>query len=185
MRLKLLLLSLLVSLGACAPVIGLSGPGKVSSQHCSAEEWMLIDLPQGLHMDVRAEESGGEIDVKTSLYTSRDESSRMHVLATRAKISSAPGYALISSFTNLPYGRSAEIRYSRVSGDKREELVFGGKPLADINLQGAVMISYRFPKFFGSSAEITLPALSINGQRADIAPILLTKKMNAIKYCTS
>jgi len=178
----LFVVPLAAALSACVPAsyIGLTGSGKINERSLCKDpgEWMIVELPDNVELSVSPERADKEIEVRVDFRPrGRGKPAVVHLLSTRAIISTEPGYALIQK-AHGPHS----FQYDRAAGDKREEVVVNGKSLLETSVNDA-RIYYTVPVFFGASSEVTLPPFTINGRRVDLPPITLHKRLGSRGIC--
>jgi len=107
---------------------------------------------------------------------------KVQLVSTHATLGAPPGYALIDEV----HATSGNANYyKRAAGDTREEVLLRGTSILDIDIAepGTFMIKYKVANFSGSSTQLTLPGLMVNGKRVDMAPVTLTKRTKAVGLC--
>ena len=183
-RLFSVLLSVFLCGCAVTPYVELSGPGKQRAGKCEpgVNKQLGIDLAEGVHLYVTAAHDGNETYISTQYILSAYPRSA-RVLSTHANLSVEPGLVLISEVRYSDKGFAND--YERSTGDKSEDIVIEGKSLLDLDLAyaGVFNINYLVPSFSGTSAQLVLPSMLINGKRIDIAPITMKKKLTVVTFC--
>lgn len=180
-------LFLALNLSGCSVLsyLEIAGAGaKQDDRRCFPGVFRSLSIKTGEKVSIDMETDYGEdggIEIRAQYVFSRPNP-KVRLMSARATLSAPPGYALIDEVHAT--GGNANY-YKRAAGDAREEVLLRGTSILDLDIAepGTFMIKYKAAGFSGSSTQLTLPSLMVDGKRVDIAPVTLTKRTKMVGLC--